>query len=64
MSKSPVPLDAVAVLQGLSPTAIQERVDALERERRALSVLLRSVRAREERTRRKSAASRQEAADE
>jgi hypothetical protein len=53
MSRATIPTDPVALVQSLDPDQIARRLEALAAEERALRVLLRSARAREQALRRR-----------
>lgn len=44
-TSTPVPSDPVALIRQLDPGSIKQRIDELDRERRALLTLLRAARA-------------------
>jgi hypothetical protein len=50
MAATHPPIDATQFLESLDVTQLRERLDAMDRERAALLVLLRAARARERRT--------------
>jgi ribosomal protein L29 len=62
MQTSPPPADPVAFLASLTPEEIEERLAELDRQARALRVLLRSARARQRQPERHPALRKQVAA--